>query len=56
MREPKEKIAQSATDKPTGHEPEKNPQQPKPQHINLTPEEPVNIGFVGGVRMPKTKE
>lgn len=36
---------------------EKNPQKPfKPQRIDLTPEQPVNIGYVGGVRLPKTKK
>jgi hypothetical protein len=30
-------------------EAEKNSPEPKPQLIDLTPEEPVNIGYVGGV-------
>lgn len=32
---------------------EKNPQKPKPQRIDLTPEEPITIGYVGGVHVPK---
>lgn len=31
----------------------RNPQQPLPKRIDLTPEEPMNIGYVGGVRVSK---
>jgi hypothetical protein len=35
-------------------EAERNPQQPfEPKCIDLTPTEPANIGYVGGVRLPK---
>jgi hypothetical protein len=31
-----------------------NPPKPfKPKRINLTPDEPVNVGHLGGVRRPK---
>jgi hypothetical protein len=54
MPEPKEKIAQPANDPSAQDYAEKNPQKPfKPQRIDLTPTEPVNIGYVGGVRLPK---
>jgi len=43
-----------ATDPYTAHQPERNPQNTfKPRRIDLTPEEPVNIGYVGGIRMPE---
>jgi hypothetical protein len=32
---------------------EKPPTPFKPKRIDLTPDEPVNIGYVGGVRRPK---
>jgi hypothetical protein len=54
MPEPKNGLIRPATDQPTGHEAEKIPHEFKPQLIDLTPEEPVNIGYVGGVRVPKT--
>jgi hypothetical protein len=35
-------------------EAERTPPKPfKPQRVDLTPEEPVNIGYAGGVRVPK---
>ena len=54
MPEPKKGVAQPPTHQPAGPEAEKNPQKPKPQLIDLTPEEPVNIGYMGGVRVRKT--
>ena len=45
-----------ATDPHTAHQPEKQPQNTfKPQRIDLMPEAPVNIGYVGGIRMPRKK-
>jgi hypothetical protein len=44
-----------ATDQPAQDNAEKNPQQPKSQRIDLTPPEPMNLGYVGGVHVPKTK-
>lgn len=42
------------TDKKT--EAEKSPQKPfQPQRVDLTPDEPVNIGYVGGVQLPRKK-
>jgi len=38
-----------ATDPYTAHQAENIPQKPKPQRLDLTPEEPINIGYVGGV-------
>ena len=44
-----------ATDPYTAHQPEKQPQNTfKPRCIDLTPAAPVNIGYLGGVRMLKT--
>lgn len=45
---------------PTGphaaHHDERNPRSTfKPLRINLTPDAPVNMGYVGGVRMPKKR-
>lgn len=54
MSEPKEGISRPATDRAAQDNPEKNPQKPVPQRIDLTPEEPVNLGYVGGVRVPKS--
>jgi hypothetical protein len=36
-------------DQPAGPEAEKNPPDTKPQRVDLTPDEPVNIGYIGGV-------
>ena len=49
MPEPKNELTRPATDQPTQGNAEENPQKPRPQRIDLTPEEPVNIGYVGGV-------
>ncbi|HSY58940.1 MAG TPA: hypothetical protein VK795_05220 [Terriglobales bacterium] len=46
-------LARTVTDQPAAPEAEKNPQKLKPQRVDLTPEEPVNIGFVGGIWEPK---
>jgi len=48
-------LIRPATDQPAGHDADKIPQKPKPQRIELTPPSPVNIGYVGGVRVPKKK-
>ncbi len=45
-----------ATDPDTAHQAERNPQNKfKPQRIDLTAEAPVNLGYVGGIRMPRKK-
>ena len=50
MAEQNNELARPAEDRPAGPEAEKNPPKPfEPQSIDLTPEEPVNIGYVGGV-------
>jgi hypothetical protein len=54
MPEPKDGIARPATDQPTRPEAEKHPQKAKPRRVDLTPAKAVNIGYVGGVRVPET--
>ena len=54
MPEPKNGIARPATYEPPRPEAEKPPQNPKPQCVDLTPTEAVNIGYVGGVHAAKT--
>jgi hypothetical protein len=44
--------SREATDPHTAHQAEKNLQNTfKPRRIDLTPDAPVNIGYIGGVRM-----
>jgi len=47
--------SREAPDPHTAHRAEDTPPKPfKPKRIDLTPDAPVNIGYVGGIRMPKT--
>jgi hypothetical protein len=48
-------LEQSATDQLAQIHREKIPQQPKPQCIDLTPPESMNVGYVGGVHALKKK-
>jgi hypothetical protein len=54
MPETKIALTRPAADQPAAHEAEENPQKPNPRRIDLTPPEPLNFGYIGGVRMPKT--
>lgn len=47
-------VSTKATNPLTAHQPEKNAQKFQPRRIDLTPEAPVNIGYVGGIRMPNS--
>jgi len=48
-------VSREATDRHTAHQTERNSQTTfKPRCIDLTPDAPVNIGYMGGIRMPKT--
>ena len=50
MPEQKEEIPLPANEPSAQDNSEKNPQKPfKPQRIDVTPDEPMNIGYVGGV-------
>jgi hypothetical protein len=53
MPEPDNGLTRAATDQPAAHDAEKNPSKPESRLIDLTPQEPVNIGYAGGVRVPK---
>ena len=55
MPKSKNGLTRPATDQTAGPEIEKNPPKLKPQRIDLTPPEPLNVGYVGGVRVPKKK-
>ena len=49
-------ISTEDTDLHTAHRAETNPHETfKPRRINLTPEAPVNIGYVGGIQKPKSR-
>ena len=54
MPEPSSGLAKSAAEQAGEDKAENTPQKPKPQRIDLTPPEPMNLGYVGGVRVPKT--
>jgi hypothetical protein len=57
MPETKSEFNRPATDQVAGLDAEIIRQKPfKPQRIDLTPEEPVNIGYVGGVDVRTTEE
>jgi hypothetical protein len=53
MPKQEDRLARPLADQHTAHNAESNPPKPKPQRVDLTPEEPRNIGYVGGVRVSK---
>jgi hypothetical protein len=50
---PTANLVQATEQHPEGPAEENLSKPFKPQRIDLTPTEPVNIGYVGGVRVPK---
>jgi hypothetical protein len=48
-----DRLGRPAADQDTAHNAGSSPPKPKPQLVDLTPEKPRNIGYVGGVRVSK---
>jgi len=49
MPKQEDKLTRPTEDQHTARNGGSNSPKPKPQRIDVTPEEPINIGYVGGV-------
>jgi len=55
MPKQEDRLGRPAADQDTAHNAGSNPSKPKPQRIDLTPEESMNIGYVSGGGAAKKK-